>query len=130
MSTLTGHVRSDIVVLSSVLNGQQADRPSLPRQREDHKLCLLHHISTVLTIGDDNSPVAHSVHAISGRINLDAIECLVCTENTGEAKTAPAVLPPVIPTAGTLEGVEGAEDSDCGAKLLEVWNQDIDNDLK
>ena len=130
MSTLTGHVRSDIVVLSSVLNGQQADRLSLPRDKKNAKLDLLHHISTVLTIGDDNSPVAHSVHAISGRINLDAIKCLVCAENTGEVKTVPAVLPPVIPTVGTLEGVEEAEDSDRGAKLLEVWDQDIDNDLK
>ena len=130
MSTLTGHVRSDIVVLSSVLNGQQADRLSLPRDKKNAKLDLLHHISTVLTIGDDNSPVAHSVHAISGRINVNAIECLVCAENTGEVKTAPAVPPPAIPTAGTLEEVEGAGDSVRGAKLLEVWDQDIDNDLK
>ena len=117
-------------MLSSVLNGQQADRLSLPRDKKNAKLDLLHHISTVLTIGDDNSPVAHSVHAISGRINVNAIECLVCAENTGEVKTAPAVPPPAIPTAGTLEEVEGAGDSVRGAKLLEVWDQDIDNDLK
>ena len=130
MLVLMGHVRSDIILLSSVLNGQQADRPSLPHERKNHKLHLLHHISTVLTIGDDDHPVAHAVHAISGRINLDAIECLVCAENTGEVKTAPAVPPPAIPTAGTLEEVEGAGDSVRGAKLLEVWDQDIDNDLK
>ena len=130
MSLLTGHVQSDIILLSSVLNGQQADRPSLPCQREDQKLHLLHHISTVLTIGDDNSPVAHTVHAISGRINLDAIECVVCAENTGEAKTVPAVLPLVIPTAGTLEEVEGVQDADRGAKLLKMWDQDIYYDLK
>lgn len=130
MSTLTGHVRSDIVVLSSVLNGQQADRLSLPRERKNDKLRLLHHISTVLTIGDDNSPVAHSVHAVSGSINVNAIKCLVCAENTGEEKTAPGVIPPVIPEAGMLEEVEGAGDSVRGAKLLEVWDQDIDNDLK
>ncbi|KAJ3991169.1 hypothetical protein F5050DRAFT_1794982 [Lentinula boryana] len=111
---LTGHIRSDIIVLSSVLNGMQVNTPSLPRDKTDDKLCLLSYISTILTISDDNSPVAHSVHAVSGRINVDTIECLVCAENTGQSKTAPA----------------DPDNAERGAKLLRSWNLDFNDDLK
>ncbi|KIK59035.1 hypothetical protein GYMLUDRAFT_245483 [Collybiopsis luxurians FD-317 M1] len=43
-------------------------------------------ISAILTIGDDYSPVAHSVHAVIGWIEQDVVECLVCADNTGQIK--------------------------------------------
>ena len=126
---LTGHIRSDIIVLSSVLNGMQVDSPSLPRDKTDDKLRLLSYISAILTIGDDNSPVAHSVHAVSGRINVDTLECLVCAENMGQTKKGPAVYPPTVPAAGSLEEVDEADNAERGAKLLENWDRDLDDDL-
>ncbi|KAJ3991261.1 hypothetical protein F5050DRAFT_1794683 [Lentinula boryana] len=126
---LTGHIRSDIIVLSSVLNGMQVDTPSLLHDKADDKLRLLSYISAILTIGDDNSPIAHSVHAVSGRIDVDTIECLVCAENMGQSKTVPAVQPPTVPAAGFLEEVEDPDNAERGAKLLESWSLDFD-DLK
>ncbi|KAJ3719864.1 hypothetical protein C8R42DRAFT_777008 [Lentinula raphanica] len=117
-------LRSDIVALSSMLDGEQIDRPLGYFNEHDRKLCFLTCLSTILNIGDDNSPVPQSAHAVTGQIHPDTIECVVCVENTGQ-KNDPS---PIFP-ACRLEEVKGIHDSVRGAKLLETWDEGIDDDL-
>ncbi|KAJ3781146.1 hypothetical protein GGU10DRAFT_120992 [Lentinula aff. detonsa] len=123
---LTGNVRSDIIMLSSLLNGQQVQRPTVFRDKANQKLSLLSYISAILTIGDDSSPLAHSVHAVSGRIDLNAIECLVCAQNTGQTSESAQTV--AIPAAGELEEILDATNSTRGAELLQKWAQDVSVD--
>ncbi|KAJ3734047.1 hypothetical protein DFJ43DRAFT_1022703 [Lentinula guzmanii] len=123
---LTGNVRSDIIMLSSLLNGQQVPRPTVLRDKANEKLSLLTYISAILTIGDDSSPLAHSVHAVSGRINPTAIECLVCAQNTGQ--TSELTQTTAIPAPGELEEILDATNSTRGAELLKRWAQDVSVD--
>ncbi|KAJ3992995.1 hypothetical protein F5050DRAFT_822498 [Lentinula boryana] len=123
---LTGNVRSDIIMLSSLLNGQQVQRPTVLRDKANQKLSLLSYISAILTIGDDSSPLAHSAHAVSGRIDLNAIECLVCAQNTGQTSESAQTV--AIPAAGELEEILDATNSTRGAELLKKWAQDVSVD--
>ncbi|KAJ3978306.1 hypothetical protein F5890DRAFT_1560609, partial [Lentinula detonsa] len=123
---LTGHVRSDIIMLSSLLNGQQLELPTVRRDKTNEKLSLLAYISALLTIGDDGAPFAPSVHAVSGRINPTAIECLVCAQNTGQISELTQTT--AIPAAGELEEILDATNSTRGAELLKRWAQDVNVD--
>ncbi|KAJ3740530.1 hypothetical protein DFH05DRAFT_1529126 [Lentinula detonsa] len=123
---LTGNVRSDIILLSSLLNGQQFQRSTVFRDKANEKLSLLAYISAILTIGDDGSLLAHSAHAVSGRINPTAIECLVCAQNTGQ--TSELTQTTAIPAAGELEEILDATNSTRGAELLKRWAQDVSVD--
>ncbi|KAJ3978813.1 hypothetical protein F5890DRAFT_1181115 [Lentinula detonsa] len=123
---LTGHVRSDIIILSSLLNGQHVELPTVRRDKTNEKLSLLAYISALLTIGDDGAPFAHSVHAVSGRINPTAIECLVYAQNTGQ--TSELTQTTAIPAAGELEEILDATNSTRGAELLKRWAQDVNVD--
>ena len=122
--TLTGHYRSDIIMLSSMLNGQRAGLPSIDTDRTDSKLTLLTHISAILTIGDDKSPLAQSVHTVSGQINHDKLECLVCAENTGQALQGGNTSVPGMPEPGSVIAIEGVRDAARGAQLLQEWSED------
>ncbi|KAJ3798782.1 hypothetical protein GGU11DRAFT_807995 [Lentinula aff. detonsa] len=125
-AVLTGHVRSDIIMLSSLLNGQQVELPTVRCHKANAKLSFLTYISTLLTIGDDGSPLAHSAHAVSGRINPTAIECLVCAQNTGQISELTQTT--AIPAAGELEEILDATNSTRGAELLKRWAQDVNVD--
>ncbi|KIK61532.1 hypothetical protein GYMLUDRAFT_243235 [Collybiopsis luxurians FD-317 M1] len=73
---LTSYLQSDVMLLSSLLNGEIINALLQPYNKADNKLNLLFFISTILTISNDASPVVHTVHAISGQINQNAIKCL------------------------------------------------------
>ncbi|KAJ3791686.1 hypothetical protein GGU11DRAFT_751272 [Lentinula aff. detonsa] len=124
-ANLTGHVRSDIVMLSSMLNGQQAHVSALERGRNDDKLTLLTHISVLLTTGDDNAPLAHSVHAVYGRLTPAALECLVCSENVPqtEQETKGTQATPALPDPGRLTSIPDAGDVNRGSQLLDEWDK-------
>ncbi|KIK64911.1 hypothetical protein GYMLUDRAFT_379193 [Collybiopsis luxurians FD-317 M1] len=126
MIELTGHVRSDITLLSSILSGRQLNSSPLPPYKSNKKPDLLAYISAILTIGNDSDPVAHSVHAVSGRIEPNLIECIVCVENPGQAQDRSISPPTAIPTVGRLEEVEGVEDANRGAQLLKRWDEPIE----
>ncbi|KAJ3990903.1 hypothetical protein F5050DRAFT_1813269 [Lentinula boryana] len=110
---LTSHVRSDIVMLSSMLNGQQAHVSALECNRNDEKLTLLTHISALLTTGNDNAPLAHSVHAVYERLTPAALECLVCSENVPqtEQETNGTQAAPALPDPGRLTSIPDARDA-------------------
>ncbi|KAJ3770525.1 hypothetical protein FB446DRAFT_743867 [Lentinula raphanica] len=124
---LTNNVRSDIVLLSSALRGHQMG-VSVSRDKKNPKLTVLTCVSAILTIGNDRSPRASNVHAVSARIDVDKLECVVCAENTGQLEDS-VVSPMEAPEAGRLEEVREVANSDRGAKLLDSWAQDIDGDL-
>ena len=121
-----------------MLNGLEAGVSPSSRDKSNIKLGLLANISIILTIGDDDSPLAHSVHAVSGRIEENAIECLVCAENTGQAqassekgkKYGKGKAAPVIPEAGRLEELERAGDASRGYELLQKWDEPVEEGFK
>ncbi|KAJ3731458.1 hypothetical protein DFJ43DRAFT_1039992 [Lentinula guzmanii] len=86
------------------------------------------YISALLTIGDDGAPFAHSVHAVSGRINPTAIECLVCAPNYNTGQIPELTQTTAIPAAGELEEILDATNSTRGAELLKRWAQDVNVD--
>ncbi|KAJ3834546.1 hypothetical protein F5878DRAFT_664675 [Lentinula raphanica] len=124
---LTGNVRSDIVLLSSALRGHQMGL-SFSRDKKNPKLAVLTCVSAILTIDNVQSPRTSNVHAVSARIDVDNLECLVCAENTDQLEDS-VVSPMEAPEAGRLEEVREVANSDRGAKLLDSWAQDIDGDL-
>lgn len=73
------HLRSEILILSSYFSNQQSR--SSESHREDHDWPLCADISTLLTIGNDDSPEAKIVNAVAGKINDHGIEHLICVEN-------------------------------------------------
>ena len=69
------------------LNGTQKRLESAqPRPREIPNLTFLTHISTILTIGNKAHPTADNVVAVYGHIEVDAVHCLIFTENCGPEK--------------------------------------------
>ena len=81
---LTGSLRSDIVLFSTLLSGKQSD--SSESHPNDANLTLFVDISTLLAIGSAHSPQAQNVNAVLGKITQTgveeiAMEFLVCAEN-------------------------------------------------
>ncbi|KAJ3781844.1 hypothetical protein GGU10DRAFT_437046 [Lentinula aff. detonsa] len=121
---LTGHVRSDIVMLSSKLNGQQTHVSALEHNRNDEKLTLLTHISALLNTGDDNAPLAHSIHAVYGRLTPATLECLVCSDvPQTEQETKGMQTTPALPDPGHLTSIPDAGDAIRGSQLLDKWDK-------
>ncbi|KAJ3796451.1 hypothetical protein GGU11DRAFT_746111 [Lentinula aff. detonsa] len=121
---LTGHVRSDIVMLSSMLNGQQTHVSALEHNRNDEKLTLLTHISALLNTGDDNAPLAHSIHAVYGRLTPATLECLVCSDvPQTEQETKGMQTTPALPDPGHLTSIPDAGDAIRGSQLLDKWDK-------
>ncbi|KAJ3779960.1 hypothetical protein GGU10DRAFT_420370 [Lentinula aff. detonsa] len=81
---LTESYSSDIVLLSTWLRGQQsAESSAQPRPRNYPSLTFLNRLSTLLTTGNERSPSADNVHAVSGYMDTDSIHCLIFSENAG-----------------------------------------------
>ena len=80
---ITSSYASDIVLLSSWLHGQDSRASHAEhRDKTHHELSILTHLATILTIGNQNAPKAHNVHAVIGLLQDTTIECLVFLENT------------------------------------------------
>jgi hypothetical protein len=79
----THSLRSDIVLLSAWLSGSQPGEGNYtrPHPKDNPSLNFLTHISNVLTIGHSHQPNARNVNAVSGKIDTNAIHCLIFTEN-------------------------------------------------
>ncbi|KAJ3710902.1 hypothetical protein DFJ43DRAFT_1161970 [Lentinula guzmanii] len=86
---------------------------------------LLTHTSVLLTTGDDNAPLAHSVHAVYGRLTPAALECLVCSENVPqtEQETKGMQATPALPDPGRLTSIPDAGDANRGSQLLDEWDE-------
>ena len=76
---LTDSLRSDILLISSYLDGKQSN-PSEPHSKDD-TLSLYLHISTLLAIGNASNCRAENVNAVIGETTPEAVEFLVCAEN-------------------------------------------------
>ena len=72
--------RSDIIILSCYLSGQQCSA-SESHRKNNTSLELLTAISTLLTTGNAENPRAENVNAVVGKIEQDTIEYLVFAEN-------------------------------------------------
>jgi hypothetical protein len=116
---LTDTYASDIVLLSGWLNGtQKRSHPAQPRPRAIPGLTFLTHISTILTIGNKGNPHADNVVAVSGHVDVDAIYCLIFTENCGPEKGTTNVNS-VGPQAGKFDQKILHLDTMNGKKLIE-----------
>ena len=87
---LTGSLRSDIVLFSTLLSSKQSD--SSESHPNDANLTLFVDISTLLAIGSAHSPQAQNVNAVLGKITQTgveeiAMEFLVCAENAKQEET-------------------------------------------
>ena len=82
------NLRSDIVLLSSMLHGTQPGPGnfSQPRPKDNNTLNFLTHISNVLTIGNDRNVNAENVHALTGHLEKERAKCLVFVENSQPTK--------------------------------------------
>ncbi|KAF5340419.1 hypothetical protein D9757_014759 [Collybiopsis confluens] len=97
LHNFSGDPRTDVIILSSLLNGLQGSGVSTEHDRQDQNLKLLIYVSTILTTGSEKAPVGTDVHAVSGRINQDSIECLVyvpLASSKKNAESAPLSTPP------------------------------------
>ncbi|KAJ3732072.1 hypothetical protein DFJ43DRAFT_1154791 [Lentinula guzmanii] len=75
---------SDITLLSAWLRGQQpAESSTQPCPRNYSTLTFLNRLSTLLTTGNEHSPSADNVHAISGYMDANSIHFLIFSENAG-----------------------------------------------
>ncbi|KAJ3787511.1 hypothetical protein GGU10DRAFT_373864 [Lentinula aff. detonsa] len=75
---------SDIALLSAWLHGQQpAESSTQPCPRNYSSLTFLNRLSTLLTTGNERSPSADNVHAVSGYMDTNLIHCLIFSENAG-----------------------------------------------
>ena len=91
---ITGDIRKDIILFSSILNTLAADKTGLTLHTNTSNndiLKLLTHLSNILILGTEAHPFADQVHAVSGQVtDFGVIECIVCAENTsantGEAR--------------------------------------------
>jgi hypothetical protein len=83
-TALTGSYHSDIVFLSSWLSGRSSDASINDRSStKNSNLALLTHLSTLLTIGNHNAPLAN---AVVGRVDATSVHCLVFAENVSFKK--------------------------------------------
>ncbi|KAF5372804.1 hypothetical protein D9757_011092 [Collybiopsis confluens] len=126
--TLTGSLRSDILLLSSLLQGKQGNGATAGRDHTNRKLSLLAYISNILLLGTHESPLAHAVHAVSGRIESETIECLVCSENTRTPKSSTSVpwTQPLEP--GKLSPVDDVANDRRGGLLLAHWDDTAESE--
>ncbi|KAE9391313.1 hypothetical protein BT96DRAFT_945440 [Gymnopus androsaceus JB14] len=140
---LTNSLRSDIILLSSYLCGQQAVS-SVPRP-DNRDAELYNHISTLLTTGNSRSPKASNVNAVVGKTNINSVEFLVFAENarlredgeTGarnlrtQLKTAKRIKAAVERDSGRSEPmgkrVDVVADKMRRKELLEKWAEDKDS---
>ncbi|KAF5389865.1 hypothetical protein D9757_003559 [Collybiopsis confluens] len=125
--TLTGSYRSDIRLLSSILHGKHVSGTTADGGRNDSSLTPLICISTLLTLGTSNS-LTHAAHAISGRIHLHRLECLVCCEHKPTKPFQKPVSPPEPNKLGTLETVSDVANATRGKMLLEHWADNVENE--
>ncbi|KAF5358889.1 hypothetical protein D9757_014504 [Collybiopsis confluens] len=128
---LTGHLESDITLLSSLLNGRIVDdvtgAPSPDRDR-DGPLRSFSHFSAVLTIGSDDAHRAHRVHAISGEVRENSIALLVCTENTPISKDGRGSQEMQVVGEGSTIKIKDIQNHKRGKKLLDTWDIDDTRD--
>ncbi|KAE9385875.1 hypothetical protein BT96DRAFT_1006647 [Gymnopus androsaceus JB14] len=140
---LTNSPRSDIILLSSYLCGQQAVS-SVPHPG-DRDAELYNHVSTVLTTGNSRNPKASNVNAVIGKTNISSVEFLVFAKNarlredggTGvrnlrtQLRTAKRIEPTVEQDSGKSEPmgerVDVVADKMHGKELLEKWVEDKDS---
>ncbi|KAF5343880.1 hypothetical protein D9757_014100 [Collybiopsis confluens] len=137
--TLTGSVRGDILFLSSLLHRKQAiGQPAGPKERTSEgrndadnddnndetpeiERSLLAYVCNILILGGQDSPLAHDVHAVCGRIESQVIECLVFSKNTPVLTSTSSVPASEEPQHGTLKQIEDVENAERGRLLLDHW---------
>ncbi|KAJ3982622.1 hypothetical protein F5890DRAFT_333356 [Lentinula detonsa] len=95
-----------------------------PQRRSScsHRPCQVGHHHAFFSAQRSTSRTSHphSAHAVSGRINPTAIECLVCAQNTGQISELTQTT--AIPAAGELEEILDATNSTRGAELLKRYS--------
>ena len=123
-TTLTGDVKRDIVLLSTLLIGKQVTGPTSSRDPDNKELSLLAYLSDILTIGSDDSPKALSVHAITGKITGTQVECVVCAENQKQGNP-PGKAEPFSPPPGKLVPISLDKDHTRGRLLLSNWGEAV-----
>jgi len=110
---LTDSLRSDILLISSYLDGKQSN-PSEPHSKDD-TLSLYLHISTLLAIGNESHRRAENVNAVIGETTAEAVEFLVCAENakqhTDKVKDIKQRLRGKPPQGGKNKGMDSPTES-------------------
>ena len=119
---ITDSYRSDIVLLSGLLNGYQESKSwSHPKNKT---LTFLSHISTVLTIGNTAARYAENVHTVTGSVDDSAINCLVFAENVGPCKDKKLI--PQLKVPGECEEKEFVPTAEAGERLLRNhWSDNL-----
>ncbi|KIK65922.1 hypothetical protein GYMLUDRAFT_952417 [Collybiopsis luxurians FD-317 M1] len=78
----TGTFHSDILLLSSLLHGQQdAHCKARPRDTKNAALSLVTHIATLLTTSNPRDPSISYDHAVTGHVEQLLIQCFVFIKN-------------------------------------------------